>query len=185
MLSEDHDEEDVSTQQSQAAEQARFSGTHGDGEWTTRVEREAAARAKATRGLGRRNETPQMSQGARSGHRAREFGAQTRLRRAQDFALVLRHGKKKRLGLLTVHWRESEGRSRVGLIVRRGPGKSVERNRIRRQLREGFRAAVVCGEFPDTGVDVVLRMNRAAGDQKWAWLSCREGLREVGRSLRT
>lgn len=68
-----------------------------------------------------------------------------RLSRSRDFAAVYRQGRSVSTRYLTLHWfpREDdpEGASRLGLAVPKAVGSAVARNRIKRQLRETWRAS--------------------------------------------
>ncbi len=58
------------------------------------------------------------------------------LRTSQDFALVFSHGKRRRVGGITVHCLPGEpDRVRIGLVAGRKVGKAVVRNRVKRRLR--------------------------------------------------
>jgi ribonuclease P protein component len=66
-----------------------------------------------------------------------------RLSRSRDFDAVYRHGRSASTRLLTLHWfaREDEpGEPRLGLAVPKAAGNAVVRNRIKRKLREIWRA---------------------------------------------
>jgi ribonuclease P protein component len=67
-----------------------------------------------------------------------------RLSRSRDFDAVYRHGKSVSTRFLVLYWftRADEGPAapRLGLAVPRAAGNSVVRNRIKRQLREVWRA---------------------------------------------
>ena len=66
-----------------------------------------------------------------------------RLSRSRDFDAVYRHGRSVSTRFLTLYWfaREEEpGEPRLGLAVPKAAGSSVVRNRIKRQLREIWRA---------------------------------------------
>ena len=66
-----------------------------------------------------------------------------RLSRSRDFDAVYRHGRSASTRFLVLHWfaRGPEpGEPRLGLAVPRAVGSSVVRNRIKRQLREIWRA---------------------------------------------
>jgi ribonuclease P protein component len=79
-----------------------------------------------------------------------------RLTRSQDFATVYRHGCSVSTRYLTLHWfprEEDGGEPRLGLAVPKSAGKAVERNRIKRRLRELWRARL--GTIPP-GCDYVL-----------------------------
>lgn len=68
----------------------------------------------------------------------------------------LRRGRSGGTRLLSVRWRPRRGRElRVGIVVSRKVGNAVVRNRVRRRLRESFRARVRAGVVPD-GADVVI-----------------------------
>ena len=66
-----------------------------------------------------------------------------RLSRSRDFDAVYRHGRSVSTRFLTLHWfsRPAEpGEPRLGLAVPKAVGNAVVRNRIKRQLRELWRA---------------------------------------------
>jgi ribonuclease P protein component len=66
-----------------------------------------------------------------------------RLSRSRDFDAVYRHGRSVSTRFLTLYWfarDEAVGEPRLGLAVPREVGNAVVRNRIKRQLRELFRA---------------------------------------------
>lgn len=56
---------------------------------------------------------------------------------------------------------------RLGITASRKIGNSVQRNRARRVIREGFRA--VFSELPD-GLDIVVIVRRPLGERKMAAL---------------
>ena len=66
-----------------------------------------------------------------------------RLSRSRDFDAVYRHGRSVSTRFLVLYWfpREdgAEG-ARLGLAVPKAVGSAVVRNRMKRQLREAFRA---------------------------------------------
>ena len=66
-----------------------------------------------------------------------------RLTRSRDFDAVYRHGRSASTRFLTLYWFEradEPGDPRLGLAVPKAAGNAVIRNRIKRQLREIFRA---------------------------------------------
>ena len=66
-----------------------------------------------------------------------------RLSRSRDFDAVYRHGRSVSTRFLTLYWfrrDEEPGEPRLGLAVPRAVGNAVVRNRIKRQLREVWRA---------------------------------------------
>jgi len=101
-----------------------------------------------------------------------------RLSRSADFERVYRHGRSSANRHLVVYAfpTGSAGTPRLGMSVSRKVGDAVERNQIKRLLREAFAAAR--GELAE-GQDVVVVARPAAGE-----LASREGLRGVEASLR-
>jgi ribonuclease P protein component len=68
-----------------------------------------------------------------------------RLSRSRDFDAVYRHGRSVSTRFLTLYWfpREDEGdEPRLGVAVPKSAGTAVVRNRLKRQLREAWRARV-------------------------------------------
>jgi ribonuclease P protein component len=81
-----------------------------------------------------------------------------RLSRSRDFDAVYRHGRSVSTRFLTLYWfrREEEpGEPRLGLAVPKAAGNAVVRNRIKRQLREIWRAKLEAEAIPATN-DYVL-----------------------------
>jgi ribonuclease P protein component len=68
-----------------------------------------------------------------------------RLSRSRDFDTVYRHGRSVSTRFLTLYWflREEEGEEpRLGVAVPKSGGTAVVRNRLKRQIREAWRARV-------------------------------------------
>ena len=67
-----------------------------------------------------------------------------RLSRSRDFDAVYRHGRSTSTRFLVLYWFDRAGDTasepRLGLAVPRSTGNAVTRNRIKRQLRELWRA---------------------------------------------
>lgn len=99
--------------------------------------------------------------------------ARHRLRAAGDFASVIRGPGGTRAGsqLLVVHAHRTDTRAdlppRVGFVVSKAVGGAVQRNLVKRRLRE-----IVSGEIAATpaGVDLVVRANPDAADATFAEL---------------
>jgi ribonuclease P protein component len=71
----------------------------------------------------------------------RGFGPELRVRRKAEYGRVFQRGVTVRDGIfkLVAARREGGGDTRLGTAVTRRNGGSVERNRIRRRIREAFR----------------------------------------------
>ena len=102
-----------------------------------------------------------------------------RLSRSRDFDAVYRHGRSVSTRFLTLYWFPREDRAdagaRLGLSVpKKAVGSAVARNRIKRRLRELWRARL---ENLPRGRDYVLSVRpglvEAAEDQDAGWLADR------------
>lgn len=91
-------------------------------------------------------------------------GRRTRISRSADFDRVYRSGKSHANRLLVVHTfpRGDEEPSRLGLSVSRKVGGSVDRNRVKRLIREAFDEQAERLE-PGFDVVVVARGNQEEG----------------------
>ena len=98
-----------------------------------------------------------------------------RLTRSQDFDAVYRKGRSTSTRYLVLYWfprEEADDEPRLGLAVPKGTGTAVQRNRIKRRLRELWRTRL---EHVPTGCDYVLvarpGLIEAADAQGAAWLA--------------
>jgi ribonuclease P protein component len=97
-----------------------------------------------------------------------------RLTRSQDFDAVYRKGRSTSTRYLVLYWfprEEPDEEPRLGLAVPKGAGTAVQRNRIKRRLRELWRTRL---EYVPAGHDYVLVVRpglaEAAEAQGAAWL---------------
>jgi ribonuclease P protein component len=92
---------------------------------------------------------------------ARPRSGRARLSRSADFDRVIRRGRShaSREFVLYVFPREQEGPPRLGLSVSRKVGGAVQRNRVKRLLREAF--ATEGSRLPE-GTDAVVVARREA-----------------------
>ena len=90
-----------------------------------------------------------------------------RLSRSRDFDAVYRHGRSVSSRFLVLYWfpQEEPGSPRFGFSVPRSVGAAVERNRIKRQLRELFRVRL---ETVAGGHDYVLIVRRGVAEASTA-----------------
>jgi ribonuclease P protein component len=100
-----------------------------------------------------------------------------RLTRSRDFEAVYRHGRSTSTRFLVLYWfprDEAEGAPRLGLAVPKGVGTAVVRNRMKRRLRELWRARL--GQLtPDCDYVLVVRpgLAEAAEARDGEWLGDR------------
>lgn len=90
------------------------------------------------------------------------FPKSARLLKRADFLRVYEHGRRHFAPNMTFFYleRAGEGRARVGLTVSRALGGSVERNRIRRRVREAVRMNLA--GLGRAAADVVINPKRSA-----------------------
>jgi ribonuclease P protein component len=155
----------LSAEKAQASEDAWLPRSHGN------ARRPAGSEAPAGKGPQAPYRVMNRAAGARS------KSGRGRLSRSADFDRVFRTGRSHagREFVLYVFPRGDEGQARLGLSVSRKIGGAVERNRVKRLLREAFAA-----ESPrlPAGTDAVLVARTDARA-----LAEREGLTGVRRAL--
>ena len=100
-----------------------------------------------------------------------------RLSRSRDFDAVYRQGKSVSTRFLVLYWfprDDGTDEPRLGLAVPKGTGSAVVRNRIKRQLREAWRALL---PKVRSGQDYVLiarpGLSEAADKQGFEWIQQR------------
>lgn len=109
-----------------------------------------------------------------------KFPKSRRLLKHADFQRVYQNGRRQFTGNMTVFFLRRdlppEGGLRVGLTVGKVLGGSVERNRIKRRMREAVRLSVVTDVGP---IDVVFNPRKSVIELPFAEL-----LSEVSRALK-
>ena len=90
------------------------------------------------------------------------------LRRRADFEAIARDGSARSTSLLVLRWvRTERAETRIGLSTPKAVGGSVQRNRVRRRLREILRRRV---DAIGPGWDLLLIARPAAGQATFAEL---------------
>lgn len=90
------------------------------------------------------------------------FPKQLRLRESREFQRVSQGGTRRHSpSFIVVVLFRSNSLTRLGLTVSRKVGGAVQRNRIKRLVREFFR--IHCGQLP-TGVDISIIAKKGAAD---------------------
>lgn len=160
------DEAHLSAQKAQASAYPRLPSTHVHAWRTGDPQAPAGQGSQAPDGM-----TAQPPARPRSGR--------ARLSRSGDFDRVIRRGRShaSRELVLYVFPRSGEGETRLGLSVSRKVGGAVQRNRVKRLLREAF--AQEQNALPN-GTDVVVVARQEAGP-----LAEREGLAGIQGVLAT
>lgn len=86
----------------------------------------------------------------------RSFPATKRLKKRSDFIQIYRHGVAREGTYFTLQILSSPGSTRLGIIIPRGWGTAVQRNRIKRLIREVFRRHTEIF----SGVDIIVRPHK-------------------------
>ncbi len=99
---------------------------------------------------------------------SQSFPKSARLLKRADFVRVYEQGRRHFGAHMTFFYRDGEaGRVRVGLTVSRALGGSVERNRIRRRVREAVRLNL---RELERAADVVINPKRSAAKAEFSVL---------------
>ncbi len=108
----------------------------------------------------------------REGRRPHSFPRSRRLTQGSEIRAALKRGKRSRTPHLDVFDSASPAsRSRIGLIVPRYGHRVVDRNRLKRRLREIARIELLPRlATPDRGLDVLVRARREAYEAAFAEL---------------
>ena len=165
-------EADLQTAQSQAGEQARVSRAHEDEGRAQDAESSQTARSRSDRPEDRREVAP--------GPRAERLPRGARIHSSAEIRRLLEKGKRQRTVRLEVFTAPSTGaRSRLGLIVPRHGRRIVDRNLLKRRLREiGRRNVLPWLDARGVSTDVLIRARPSAYEAEFDVLS-----REVSEAV--
>ncbi len=98
-----------------------------------------------------------------------------RIKKNYEFARIFRHGKRRAGKVVTLHYRKTRtGQNRAGFTTIKHFGNAVQRNRMRRLMREALRDLA-----PDLrlGYDIILMGQRA--DKALGFFQVRDDLRKL------
>jgi len=151
-------EADIQAAQPQARKQARIPCPHEDRRWSQDSQPAPESRSYATRGQDRRQVVRTIS--------ARDEGLQreARIRLGSEIRGLLERGERKRTKHLDVFFSAAPAsHSRLGLIVPKHGHRIVDRNLVKRRLRDiGRRVALPHFEQAGIHLDFMLRARRSA-----------------------
>ena len=119
------------------------------------------------------------------------FPKSVRLRRSREFRSTLDLGAKAVGPLMVVFVKrrdeQANGGVRLGLIASRKVGNSVQRNRIKRHLREAFRQTrselATWPKLADADLVVIARANAVQADSAQIAAGFRHGLKRLAKQL--
>jgi ribonuclease P protein component len=179
----DHDA-DVQTPEPEKGEQTRVPGPNGDKRGTQNPQSAPAAWAAATGGE-RRLEIGSVGRARPDAGPAEGFRLPPthRITRPVEIREILRRGSRKKTSHLDVFFLSSkENHSRVGFIVPKHHRSAVERNRIKRRLREASRREILPRlRIEGVLLDLLIRARREA--YKASYQQLRNELLEVTEEL--
>jgi ribonuclease P protein component len=95
------------------------------------------------------------------------FPATMRLKRRNDFLAVYRNGSTWKGSCFCLHVLRREQGTRLGVVIPRSWGTAVERNRMKRLLREAFRRSAL--HLPS--VDIIVKPTKACRETDVAGIS--------------
>ena len=159
-------EADIQAPQSQAGQQARVPIPHENDRRTQGAESPSQPRPGEARGEDRRQVIPDTVD------RVERLPRGARIRLGSEIRELLERGKRKRTRNLDVFFAASPAsRSRLGLVVPKHGHNIVERNRVKRRLREIGRR-VILPELDSAGMrhDVLIRARRSAYEAEFTRL---------------
>jgi ribonuclease P protein component len=152
------DEADIQAPQSQAGEQTRVSRPHGHEGWPQDLEPSQAARSRANRHQDRRESVVE------SPGRPERFPRGARIHSSSEIRRLLAKAHRQRTASLDVFVAASTSpRSRFGVIVPKHGRRIVDRNLLKRRLREiGRRDVLPTLEGRGACTDVLVRARTGA-----------------------
>jgi len=157
---------DLQAAKPEACEQARVPRADENQGWEKDPQPSAEPGSDSARG----DHRPQI--GPDTAADGERFPPGARIRRSNDIRAMLERGKRKRTGVLEVFFAPSPAsRSRLGLIVPKHGRRIVDRNRLKRRLREiGRRSVLPRLAGAGQAADILIRARRNAYEADFATL---------------
>lgn len=95
---------------------------------------------------------------------SQRFPQRARIRSTRDILALIRHGRSLRAGALDLYLLENKlGRPRVGIIVPKHGHRNVERNRLKRRIREIVRRDWLARRWTEgASIDLLVRARPSA-----------------------
>lgn len=151
-------EADIQAAQPETGQQARIPRTHEDEGRTQGAQPAPSSRPRQTRREGRREV------GGASRPRGEALPREARITRSAEIEALLERGKRRRTRNLDVFFASSPAsRSRFGAIVPKHGHRIVDRNLVKRRLREiGRRDVLPTLDAAEAWTDVLVRARRSA-----------------------
>lgn len=151
-------EADIQASQPQAGQQARVQGPHEDEGWAQDAQPSSASGSRSARREGRREVDVESRSSGES------FPREARIRHSAEIRALLERGKRRRTKNLDVFFAASPAsRPRFGVIVPKHGRRIVDRNLLKRRLREIGRRDVLPGlAASGNEVDVLVRARGSA-----------------------
>ncbi len=153
------DEADIQASKSQAEEQARLPRAHEDPGGSQDHQPATQAGAGSAHGQGRREEVGPAARGP-----GESLPRSARIRRSNEIRALLERGKRKRTENVDVFFAPSPvSHSRLGLIVPKHGKRIVDRNLLKRRLREIGRRQLLASPVANAApADILIRARRRA-----------------------
>ncbi len=162
-------EEDISTEQYSPKKDPRVPEAHVHEGRTLSPKAQEGQGEEETGGRGERILRSHLARDGNPSERGHSLGKEERIRRRSDYARIWREGKRRQTEHFLVSLMpNSLPFPRLGIVVSKRVGQAVERNRLKRRIREFFRLHKEA--FPGSS-DVVITAKRGAATASYWQIS--------------